>query len=286
MPRRKRRSKKKKRSHKRRDANQLKFRTGNVAPAGRGKPFIPQTKTYNARCVTTIINSATTSGDIACFFPGQYNLPLSVASSNEAFTFEGTVAESSAKHPTGHAEAIAQGYDTAEVLSCLYRFTIRFQGADAATKDFCFAYKFTNDLDVDDEVAFTAGVLSVDQWHNMQMTRAWTWKRFSATQSGGSIWPSSGIVNVNIPSVAKLMYGMNRDLIPPDNKFPLRSVIADTATISTFELPLALAFCVFTTNGIALAAADIIIEIDWFGKVRLARDIGDEAIIENLDHGT
>ncbi len=282
MPRRKRRSKK--RSYKRKDKNLLKFRTGNVAPAGRGKPFIPTTKTYNARCVTSIVNSSTTSGDIGQFRVGEYNLPLTFQA-NETFTFEGTVVESSAKHPTGHAEAIAQGYDVAEVLSCLYRFTIRFQGTDAAAKDYVFAYKFTNDIAIVDEVAFTAGVLSVDQWHNMQMTRAWTWKRFSGVNSGGSIWPSSGVVEVRIPSCAKLSYAMNKELTTDTLIHPMRFPIVDSTTLGASELPCSLVFCIFTSNGIALAAADMIIEIDWFGKVRLARDIGDEAIIENLDHG-
>lgn len=234
-----------------------------------------------------MIVSATTAGDFATFRVGEYNLPLSVTG-NETFTFEGTVAESSAKHPTGHADALAQGYDTAEVKACSYRFTVRFAGTDSGTKDWVFAYKFGTDPDVSNEVAFTAGVLSVDQWHNMQMTRSWTYRRFSAINSGGSIWPSSGIINIPVPSVPKLQYAMNKHVEQNDDvsNNPNRFDILDGTTVGVSELPTHLHWCVFTSNGTPFAAGDVVVEIQWTGRVNLQRRLLDENIIENLDHGT
>ncbi len=265
----------------------LKFRTGQVAPSGRGKPFIPLSKTYFARCSTSMICSATTAGDVASFRVGEYNNPLSV-SGNETFTYEGTVAETSQKHPTGHESVRTQGYDMAQVLSCKYVFTVSFKGGTDTTQDWVFAYKFTNDADVSDEIALTAGVLTVDLWHDLRMTRSWTWHRFSSVRSGGSIFNSSGIIPINVPSVAKISYEMNRDALNSDDvsKFPTRHQVLDGTALSVSDLPVFLTFMVFTTQGVALSAGDIQLEIDWFAHVKVARDVDDEAIIENLDHDT
>lgn len=280
---RRRSSRKRKRKGSSREAKQIAFRTGNVAAAGKGKPFIPQTKSYNARCSTQFICSGTTAGDHCVFSVPEFNIPCT-RTDNLTFVTPGTSAQESFRHPTGHEEAIAQGYDTAEVKSCMYRFHIAFTGGNNVLQDWVFAYKFSSVSHVSEPI-MTAGALTISAWADLRQTRGWVWKRMSGSNSGGSIHPSVAVIDIKVPSVAKLAYAMNKDAVGDEDNEPFRSILLDGVTVSTFEKPLFLHILVIVPSGTALTQQDITIDMDWFGRVKLAREHVATDFIDDIDFG-
>lgn len=266
-----------------RDAQLVRFRTGNVAPSGQGKPFKPRTKTYNARCSTQMICSSTTAGDHCTFSVPEYNLPLTRVD-NASFVNPGTAAEEGFRHPTGHTDAIAQGYASAEVLSCMYRFHIAFTGGNNVLQDWVFAYKFSALSHVSEPI-MTAGALTISAWADLRQTRGWVWKRMSGSNSGGSIHPSVAVVDIKVPSVAKLGHAFADETVGDDIDDPFRSLVLDNATVSTFQKACFLHILVIVPSGTALSQQDITIDMDWFGKVKLIRtDIATD-FIDDIDFG-
>ncbi len=272
-----------KRSRKDWEARQLRFRTGNIPSSGKGKPFTPNSKTFFARCSGTYMSGGTLAGDVAVMNCLDYNIPIALEG-NETFAHAGPTADAH-RHPTGHADSIAQGYDTATIKSSMYRFTVSYKGTNSNTKDFAFCYKFTNDADVSDEIVFTAGDTTESHWNDIRMSRGWVVKQFSSSNSGGSIWPAAAVIDVKIPSAAKLAYGLNKSDVSQNENNPFRHAITDTSTATVFQVPCFLIIMVICTGGVAFTLGDVNIDVDWFGKVMVERDIDDESMIKDLDTG-
>ncbi len=272
-------------------SRQLNFRIGNIAPSGRGKPFTPNTKTYNAVCSTGYAPS-TVSGSVGqalvlnCM---DYNNPLRVTGTGTSIKTGTFTADVANQHPTGHEESIADGFDEAQVLSSLYRFSIWWTGTQDAREDFIFAYKFANHDDIDDYDTGDAATGSNTgrlQWHHMRMTRGWVWKRFSATDAGGSIYPSAGVVEIKIPSTGKLAYGMT-DAIQADLDADVNNLsvnILDTTVEQIPKVTLFLHAMIFSIGGNAMGSLDWLMDVDWFGKVKVMRDIDKNDMIDEVDN--
>ncbi len=269
----------------RREREQLAFRTGRRAPSGKGKPFKPTSKTYTCVTAEQIKTSATTAGDTACFDLTNYNQPAQLVSST---TFTGGDTE---RHPSGHTDAIdatgVAAYNSVLVLSAHYKFDVRFIGTSATDKDFIFAYKFGNQSSA--AMVLTAGATTVKLWNDMRQTRGWVWKQFSATESGGSSYPSQATVRVNVPNVPKLVLAMNantQDEIGIEN---LKHTIDDLAATDTAAVRSFLHIAVFTIDGTALSVTpnpDISIDVTVYKKVRLYMPINTTEMIDEIDLGT
>ncbi len=268
------------RRRKSKKSKQFRFRMGQFGPSG-GKPLVPNSKIYKCVTASQIAVSATTAGDTGCYSIGNYNQPL------EFHTTTSFTGGDLHRHPSGHEQAIAQGFATARVMKTLYRFDVRFIGTSAADKDFVFAYKFGTDTTAAATIGSTT--TTVELWNDMRQTRGWVWKRFSGTESGGSEYPSAGTVIVKVPHVSKLILAMHKnlstggsDITIMDTVTPINDVADETAeaTRSVF-----LHILVMTVDGQALVAKDIVIDVTCYQTVKLMRPVNNAQMIDEGDEG-
>ncbi len=252
---------------------QLRFRAGNIGAAG-GRPINPNSRTIKTVCAAQFGVSVATAGDTMGFEIGQANTPCTPVT-NVTFSERGTLLN----HPSEWPEIVAGGWKEARVLSSMYRFDVRFVGTDAAAKDFVFAYKFG--ISFAPPLVFTAGLVTIDNWKDMRQSRGWTWKRFSGTNSGGSVYPSQGRIEVKVPSSWKLHAVLHDQEVEMDDLLQTVSDAASNAVIRS-----ALHICIFTIGGVALAADDILLDVTIFQKVKLTRSIQTTEMIDEADQVT
>lgn len=186
-----------------------------------------------------------------------------------------TVGGTAANHPSGHIEALAQGFDRVRVLNAYYRFNVRFAGGDSAPQDFIVAYRFSNvvtsPLVHTDGAAGANRTTAIDNWKDVRQSRGWVYKRMSSTHSGGSIHPSAATINVripNVPALAKRIFAMPNTTDFTSNDYA--HVVQDAA--ASADVNLFLLVEVFTIDGLIFAAEDIQIDVDVFQKVTLVRN--------------
>ncbi len=274
MPRRSRR-----RRMSRRDRKQLAFRTHLIGPAG-GKAFTQQTKTYRCSSAARWACSGVTAGDSASLGIGNYNQPLAL-SNNVTFTLVGTVG--TGQHPSGHAQAMQLGFDRALVLSSYYRLAISFVGTSAHAKDFVFCYKFSPSASVIDMTTFTAGgAANPDHWADIRVSKGWVYKEMSGTESGGSVWPSQAVVNIRVPNVPLLTRRLQAFHTTAFDSKDMSSTIGDTTAIPVELSHLIIA--VFTKDGTAFTAGDIVIDATCYQRVKLTRQLLAAELVDEVDN--
>lgn len=254
---------------------QEQFRLGMI-PAGGGKPnqqltnFVRTLRTVEAANFEV---SSTTAGDTAAFHLGNWGT-ATTPTTNVAFGIQGTAAN----HPSQHQRVINGGYDISLMLSCQYRFDVRWVGTDAASKQWCFAYCFTSDATAIQ--SWGAGTVTIDNFKDIRHSTGWVYRRFSSTSSGGSIYPAAGIIKINIPDVPRLMLLLQGG-DTADQDLDWRDCAADIGT--GHIVPAALAFlhiAVFTTDGVAFSAGDVTVELTVNSTVRIFRERGQAEAIE------
>ncbi len=252
---------------------QLRFRTGQIG-AGGSRPINEHSRTITTVCASQFGVSATTAGDTGTFDLTQWGQPCSMASST-TFAEQGT----GANHPSEHPEIVAGGWDEARVLSSMYRFDIRFVGTDSAKKDFVFAWKFGTASTA--AIVLTALDVTIDAWKDIRQSRGWVWKRFSGTNSGGSVYPSQGRVEIKVPSVWKLAQGLEEDEIEWQDLQILVQDATTTAVIRPF-----LHVVILAIDGTAFLANDVKFDITVFQKVKLYRNQGADEMVDEADQVT
>lgn len=257
MPYRRRRRKKKRKSTK-----QFRFRTNNINAAG-GRPYIHGTRLYKTVTAGHLLCTATTCGNEAAFNLMDWSAPADP----DVTTF--TKAGTTNNVPSDHAAILGDGFDRVKVLNAFYRFNCRFKGDDNVAQDWIFAYRFSN---VSTAIfVHTAGTTGIDNWKDLRQSRGWTYKRMSATHSGGSIHPTAAEFKVRISNVQKMAKYFQKASATEHTDKDYTHVIssgADSATVDLF-----LHIVIMTIDGIALSAADIQIDVDVYQKVRLWKDI-------------
>lgn len=276
-------------------SRQLKFRTGKINASGKGKPFIPRTKTYNSVCCGHMHFAAVhdygsgaqeARSAVRSFNLTDYNTPIGsivgITPGPPCVMADKTLKQ----HPTGHEDALAQGYDEAQILSSLFRFTISFQGGNDSTQDYVFCHKFTQYGTTADIENVDTTTSITDQWADIRMSKGWVWKRFSATNAGGSIWPCAGVIDVRIPSIGKLVMGLNEGYFTntadkAENFFAVK--IDDDTTITKSYFTGYLTVLIFSTSGASMAGSDVQIEINRYDKVKLWRQDIDAEMIDEVD---
>lgn len=253
---------------------QLKFRTGQIGAAG-GRPINEHSRTIRTVTAGVIGVSATTAGDTGVFDLSQIGTPADMPATT-TFATLGT----SANHPSEWPEIIAGGWEAGRCLNSMYRFNIRFRGTNSATKDFVFAYKFG--IASTAAIVLTAGDVTIDAWKDMRQSRGWVWQRFSGTNTGGSVHASQGIIQVKVPSVYRLAEKLfDQGDLTESVENQLEMPIQDAATTATLRPFLHIA--VFTVEGVAFTASDVMIEITVYQKVKLMRGINVEDMIDEAD---
>lgn len=264
-----------KRKGRRSDAYLLKFRTGQYAPGGRmAKTFQPRSRVYDCVTAARYSVSSTTAGDEASLVLGNFNAPCEL---NTNTSYGGG---DRGLHPSGHEELLQLGYDTAEVLSSYYRFVVQFVAADDIQnikKDFVFAYKFSpvggNSL------AWTTA-LTPNAWQDMRMSRGWVYKSMSATQSGGSIFPSQAVINVEVPDMYQLVSKLHSNEVTARTRENFKTTISTgVATLPTLNGFLHIV--TFVKSGTAFVAGDVVIDVTCYMKVRCTKEISAATMIDD-----
>ncbi len=251
---------------------QLRFRTGQINAAG-GRPIAEKSRVVKTVTAANFSVSATTAGDSGTFGLTQFGEPSDMQSST-SFTQNGTADN----HPSEHPQMVLN-WDTARVLSSMYRFDVRFVGTDAANKDFVFAYKFGSVATA--PLVFTAGTVTIDNWKDLRQSRGWVWHRFSGTQSGGSVYPSQGRIEIKVPNVKRLVQGLF-DVEIEDSD--LESVVTDAAAVTTVRAYLHVV--IFTIDGVAFSAGDVVTDVTVYQRVLLKRAIAADEMIDEADQTT
>lgn len=254
------------RRSKRRD-RQFRFRTNQISAAG-GQPATPNSRTLKTVVCGNMICSGTTCGDEAAF----NCLDWSAAADPDSSSW--TMAGTPNNRPSGHGAILADGYDKVRVLNAMYRFTVRFKGGNDVLQDYVIAYRFEEESAA--IFTFTAGTVGIDNWKDLRQSRGWVWKRFSASNSGGSIYPTSGEIIVRIPNVQRLARYYDKTNVTANTRGDYEHVItsgADSATSAFF-----LKFIVMTIDGVALTAGDVQVDIDVFQKIKVWKNVSDLAL--------
>ncbi len=260
----------------------IKFRIGEYSAGGIGAvPINARTKTY--KCVVAhhfeVGGADPVAGGMAMYSINQYNVPLEfVAATN--ITPDTNLGN---RHPSGHKQALDLGYDSAIVLQSFYRFTIHKSANDNADEQMIFAYRFML-TSTQSDLKFTTKALTINTWADMRQTRGWVYQRFSGTRSGGSIFPSTGVVEIKIPDVPELSIALAQ---PATVNTELNWQEFMTLIVNSAQDPNKQTFlhiCCFYASGIPMGATDVQIDVQCYQTVRLFRDtetgdLIDEAVV-------
>ncbi len=225
-----------------------KFRSGNINAAG-GKPIVEAYKSY--KCVTAARfgnnNTAGEAGMHVAFELGNYNTPLTFAGESGTLVAVGLTMD---RHPSGHVEVLARGYNRYRVMRSHFLIDVSYHGADQVARDYIVAYKFSTTSAVT-EPAFPDSVATTEVWLDMQATRGWVWKRFGMYRLAGAR-PSRGIIQIKINDLIPLTYTMlgagTGDIEPND----LQGTIADSTAGPLVTLFLHL--CIFKLDANSIPA--------------------------------
>lgn len=265
---------------KRRRNKQFRFRTGQIGAAG-GRPITPKSRNFKVVCAASLGNEGVgKAGGHAVFDLTVFDAPCDPV--NKTLVLLG----SSFNHPVGHADLISDGYTRVFLKNKMYRFDIRFRGSDSAAKDFVFAYKFGTSTG-SSLAHYDSGLRTIDNWTDMRQSRGWIWKRFSSTSSGGSSYPSAARVDVRIPNIKQLVFGLTKPSTN-DRTWETCSVLLDDTSQNLSVHRAFLHIVVMSIDGVALADNDIQIDVTCFMEgmaYRFAAD-GTEMIEEAGQIGT
>lgn len=205
---------------------QLSFRLNKLNATGSGRPWKPTSKTVKSVTSTSLRTTEqadTEVGDHASlmFFDlTQWNAPVALhgrilATGSVGWRTIGDHATPSGVggpylaygiHPHNHDEALADGYKTAVMKKAMFRLTIR--ALPGASQDFVVMWRFVKQASVTTFPSTTENK-AIIAFNDVKMSSGWVWRRFSGNQSGGSIYPASGIIDIKIPSIGKIVYGLN-----------------------------------------------------------------------------
>ncbi len=264
--------------------NRLAFRTGDLNAAG-GKPLNPSIKTY--RCVTANIFgvTATTAGAHGVFIVNSYNTPTALASTVNWAQQSGV---SGLRHPSGHTEVLADGYDTFLVLKSNYHIWVRWAGVSRTLNldEWVFAYKFDSNGQTAIP-AFPVTLATTDTWLDIQQSPGWVWKRFTSDLTNNTTpLKSGGIFNINVPDVVRMGIKLNENTVAQFTMDDLQGAIADSAAVPAVVF--ALHFVVFLLDKDGdpeiLVANDILMDVRCTQTIKMWKaQTSDEIVDMALD---
>ncbi len=272
-----RRTVKKRKISKRKPDRLLSMRIGNISATG-GKTVNQNKRYIDDLCATCFGVTGTTAGDSLAWDVNNYNDPLTDKATVGTLTELGTTKN----HPAMHDDALV-GYDQARIISSSYRIFIK---NTAGNRDFIVAWTFSDNNTT--PLTWTAGTVTIDNWKDIQGSRGWQWKRFSSLGGGNPGVPSSGYIYIRIPSVFKLIRGIYNKGLSTNNAVDmltkpsqLSAVISDSNVGGIINIYLHL--IVFNPEGTALTANQLVMEVQWRGKVELLRSRDATTIVDEAD---
>lgn len=184
----------------------------------------------------------------------------------------GTAQKIQDRHPIHHNDAIADGYDMVQVLSCKMRVEIMWNvAADVTSGRMTWGYAFSHTLT--SPFNHTAGSAATGELLNMVSDPRWTTGTFLADPNHKAV-----VIKVNVPSI--LQYGKifhGGSTVFGDEAFGAGLVahpIADSS--SATNNPIILVSChfvLFNNAGIATAVSSTRVRITSEQKVRIMRNM-------------
>lgn len=223
---------------------QLSFRLNKVNATGSGRPWKPKTKMVRSVTSTLWKNLAGEATEIGAHVASlfidltQWNAPLRYSAQASFIIMPGL---SNEQAPNNHDDAVADLYLHAVIKKSMYRLTVRATPG-VATKDFVVMWRFCKDNDVALVPSQSVGS-ALATFNNIKMSSGWVWRRFSGNQSGGSIYPSSGIIDIKVPSVPRLVHGLNEGLqVAAPTVSGQNQVGSDTGVLVSTTAPPSVAF--------------------------------------------
>lgn len=234
------------------------YRSGGMNPQGK-RNFLNRTKVYTFRTMGRLeCNDYTNAYVNTYYFPITcVNDPMGAPPNfGTAVSLDADADnENINRHPQFHDTAITDGYDVYQVLSSVYSLNIQCQTSDS--NDVIVAWCFQRAGSDSDPVAqtpvqhkeladFNTEALKDDLWYAVRNNGGWAFARFSGTQTGGTPYPSQGVIRIPIPSVAKLGDALWRqysdgtteigNAVLDDHDSAYKGVLADTDYITNGEV--------------------------------------------------
>lgn len=268
MPRRRQNRKRK------REIRQLNYRAGKWNAAG-GVKISPNSRTIKTITCTQFGVVATTAGDTMAFNIVDWSAPATPESGG-TFLNRGDAANLNPK-PHNHVEVLADGYDTARVISALYRFHVRYIATDSGAKDFIFAYRFSTTKDSGYSSVFTAGNVTIDFWKELRQSYGWVYHRMSSTHAGGSEYPSTKTIDVRIPSIIALTRKLHNVTTEIGTNEMSHAI---TIAVDSAEVDLFLHVMIMGIDGTGFVANDVIMDLDVYQHVKVRKLLAQAELIK------
>ncbi len=263
----------------------LAFRTGGLGAGGSRHPN-PDIIRYKAVVASKFLSSAVSAGDHLSFNLGGYNTPLRMIGN---VTWINPVGISDQRHPTGHVQAIEDGYNTALVKGIHYHIYYKWQGADSVENDFIIAYKFDTDSTASTP-ALTASVVTMEMWLDLQASPGWVWRRGSCNgRTSAKGLQSAGFFDINIPELQKLQFRMHKSSTSDLTIDSFKTIIGDNVSDTGVDTFLHIMWFRIPIDGItystpAIAADDFTLEIRCTLDCELYKQQGAEDLIDEGDN--
>ncbi len=257
------------------------FRVGAINAAG-GKPRDPESEVYKCVVASHVVSSAVTAGDHCTLDVMNYNTPLNMVNTTTWGVSTGIAA---GRHPSGHVDVLAHGYNTYLVLKSYYQIFLRWNGLPHDGVNWVFMYKFNTDA-TSNTPALTASLVTAEIWLDLQASEGWVWKRFSCNPADNWL-PSSGMININVPDCVKLGIRLHASQVGSFTIDDLQGTVADSTAGPNNNIFLHLMWIRIPLDGVdhsapAIVAGDVKMEIRCTQTVKLMKDQG---LVELIDEG-
>ncbi len=232
------------------------------------RPYNPWSKTLTTKTFGTGQNPGTTSGTVFFLPVNNWNDPIGPLANPVAGT--GTLTEN--RHPKHHDSAIADGYNTVQVLSWKAQIAVNWILADDPGRDFFVAYTFRQNATT--ELVRTAGTVSAVERLEIFTNPAWTVKHLRAIQGFREVHTSGNDIHISVPNVfkycEKLAQGVEAISFTNER---MSHIIADVNSASGPPLlPLFCTVVIMTEQGIAMTTSSVHITVAITQKVRIMRN--------------
>ncbi len=284
MPRRARRRRKRKRF------NINAWRAGQLNWNGE-KPIIPNQLTRSFRTIGRLqaegVDAAASPNYVNFhYFPiNNFNDPMGAHHLNHGFFIS---EDDTDDHNVEHDNLIALDFKRVRVLSA--KVTLRVDVNSVSSEDWVVAWRFAAGTVATASVPqfaaanneFDGFAKAIVLWREIRNNPGWDYTIFSGTQSGGSMYPTSGTIVINIPRMMDLGVRLNRGYftgVSPSAR-GLTEVedyeheLSDVSHTSNFpKASVHLLLHVFKVRGELIVDNDVIIECTIEQKIRAYRDM-------------
>jgi hypothetical protein len=253
------------------------FRAGNVNQAGQA-PLFPNVKYIKSVTGGVLYNDPATSAfSFYHSFPtNAFNDPIGSPQVNQFNT-------STSVHTVvdkNYDEYYTAGYRMSRVISAEYRIIVNCR-QNSATKDIMVGWAWGREKM--DGTIFTQN--NTDEIRLM-MSRGWTIRRLSGTESGGSIYPSTGQWTIKTGNIYKLYNALDKghsETIDDTNSYD--ALAAEITATRVANIPVKcpyLYLVIIATGNTALVDDDVSVKVECHQKVKLMMPRTKTSVVDAL----